>query len=143
MPGLPHKNPGMATPSRLRSQALKANTFTSSRPCQRSTSCSLACTSFKICTEKTCQDWPGIGQSLDQHILKGDGVMSQQGRIASQALLAWGKLHRFADAAGNVWLLCPTLKLKVDWQRPKNKKIEGLQATCTVRPFFRCSQVFC
>ena len=38
---------------------------------------------------KTFQEWPGIGLFLDQRILKGDGVMSQQGRTTSQALLAW------------------------------------------------------
>ena len=71
---------------------------------------------------KPFQDWPGIGQFLDQHILGGDVQLKKEGRTSGKSLLAWGKHQCWQDQTGNVWMLVPTSKLKTDWSQSTGKK---------------------
>eukprot|EP00435_Cladocopium_sp_Y103_P022952 s1998_g5.t1 len=68
------------------------------------------------------QDWPGIGQFLDQHVLQGDVKLQKEGRTSAKTLLAWGLHSRFEDELGNLWMLIPTSKLKRDWVLSKGGK---------------------
>lgn len=68
------------------------------------------------------QDWPAIGQFLDQHILENDVQLKKEGRTSGKSLLAWGKHQRWEDPSGNLWMLVPTSKLKTDWRESTAKK---------------------
>ena len=69
------------------------------------------------------QDWPGIGQYLDQHVLQGDTQLRKEGRTSGKSLLRWGLRQRLQDAQGNIWMLVPTSKWKADFsKKPENKK---------------------
>ena len=59
---------------------------------------------------KPFQDWPAIGQFLDQHILGGDVQLKKEGRTSAKSLLAWGKHQRWQDQSGNTWMLCSYLE---------------------------------
>ena len=72
--------------------------------------------------QESLQDWPAIGQFLDLHMFRNDAALASEGRTSGETLLAW-KLHsRHVDAQGNVWMLVPTSKLKVDWARSQGSK---------------------
>ena len=68
------------------------------------------------------EDWPAIGQFLDQTILGGDVKLNKEGRTPAKTLLAWRKHQRFVDEDNNVWMLVPTSKFKTDWANSKGKK---------------------
>lgn len=70
----------------------------------------------------TFQDWPDIGQFLDQHVLHGDTQLKKEGRTPAKSLLRWGLHQRFEDEAGNIWMLVPTSKFKADWSKTQGKK---------------------
>ena len=74
------------------------------------------------CGAQSLQDWPSIGQFLDQHTLAGDTPLRKEGRTCAKGLLAWGLHSRFEDGAGNVWMLVPTSKYKRDFLQPQNRK---------------------
>jgi hypothetical protein len=83
---------------------------------------------------KPFQDWPAIGQFLDQHILGGDVQLKKEGRTSAKSLLAWGKHQRWQDQSGNIWMLVPTSKDKTDWSEStgrnkvyKDRTLEPLQ----------------
>ena len=65
------------------------------------------------------QDWPGVGNFLDQHVLQGDVKLKKEGRTSGKSLLAWGLHTRYKDEVGNVWMLVPTSKFKKDWAASK------------------------
>ena len=68
------------------------------------------------------QDWPGVGQFIDQHILHNQRAMAAEGRATPKTLLSM-QLHRTKqDERGNSWLLIPKSNLKVDWRASHNKR---------------------
>ena len=71
---------------------------------------------------RTFQDWPAIGQFMDQHILTNELALKKEGRTSSQSLLAWGQHQRHKDSEGNIWILVPTSKFKRDWSQSNAKK---------------------
>ena len=72
--------------------------------------------------EETFQDWPGIGQYLDQHVLQGDAQLRKEGRTSGKSLLARGLHQRLQDTHGNIWMLVPTSKWKADFSKQPDKK---------------------
>eukprot|EP00439_Symbiodinium_sp_Y106_P065437 s647_g10.t1 len=71
---------------------------------------------------ETLQDWPAIGQFVDLHCLKNGPGLAKEGRTSAQELLDWGLHSRFRDSSGNVWMLFPTSRSKVDWVRCQTQK---------------------
>ena len=75
---------------------------------------------------ETLQDRPHIGCWVDRHSFKNEAALAAEGRTSAKKLLEWGLHKRHVDARGNVWVLIPSSKLKVDWARsppatPKKK----------------------
>ena len=69
------------------------------------------------------QDWPGVGQFIDQHILRNEAALSQEGRTMPQKLLDLS-LHQVSeDEQGNGWMLVPKSRLKVDWAKSGKRKV--------------------
>ena len=69
---------------------------------------------------------PHIGCWVDQHSFRNEAALAAEGRTSAKKLLEWGLHKRHVDARGNVWMLIPSSKLKVDWARtppetPKKK----------------------
>ena len=71
---------------------------------------------------ETLQDRPAIGQFVDLHCLKNGPGLAKEGRTSAQELLDWGLHSRFRDSSGNVWMLFPTSRSKVDWVRCQTQK---------------------
>ena len=67
------------------------------------------------------QDWPLAGTHLDQNVLKGDVPLNKEGRSSAKSLFELQLHTRWADEAGNVWILVPTSKFKV--RRGQGKKL--------------------
>ena len=67
------------------------------------------------------QDWPAIGQFVDQHCLRNTTALAREGRTAADSLLQWSLHSRYCDPQGNVWMLVPTSRHKVDWARSGRK----------------------
>ena len=68
------------------------------------------------------QDWPSIGEFVDQHTFKNDPALAAEGRSSAQRLLDWNLHSRHRDSGANTWMLVPTSKLKVGWPRSSGRK---------------------
>ena len=66
-------------------------------------------------------DWPGVGQFLDQSVLKSDPILNKFGRTSAKSLLALNMTRRFNDELGNTWILVPTSTLKRDYAHSARK----------------------
>ena len=73
---------------------------------------------------KALQDWPSIGQFIDQHTLRNASSLAAEGRSTPHSLLELGFHQTFVDADNNCWMLVPASRWKVDWTgaRPNQKK---------------------
>ena len=75
--------------------------------------------------EEAFQDWPGIGQYLDQHVLQGDTQLRKEGRTSGKSLLRWGLRQRLQDAQGPGQNLDASPDIQMEGrllQKPENKK---------------------
>ena len=55
-------------------------------------------------------DWPGVGQFLDQSVLKSDPILNKFGRTSAKSLLALNIMRRFNDELGIRGSLFPHLR---------------------------------
>ena len=76
---------------------------------------------------KLFQDWPGVGQFLDPRLYKGETALAKHGRKCATSLLTWSQHSRHVDAAGNVWMLFPSSRLKTDYRKSKGRKLKSFK----------------
>ena len=84
------------------------------------------------------QDWPAIGQFIDQHTLHNAAALSKEGRSPPKTLLQLS-LHQVCQSqCGSTWMLLPKSTLKVDWARSgkqkvyKDRRLQSSSGLCTV-----------
>ena len=68
------------------------------------------------------EDWPAVGQFIDQHILRNAKALEKDGRADPKTLLALNLHQIYDDNHGSTWMLVPKSTLKVDWSKSGKRR---------------------